>query len=71
MEAFSPAAWYQRPDGDWVAVIAPVGDYDPASLVGQRVTLSGTPCLVTAIELDLDPEPLGPAFGLRVEVLTS
>ena len=69
MEAFSPAAWYQRPDGAWVAVIVPAADYDPAPLVGTRVTLSGTPFLVTAIETHLDPEPPGPAFGLRVGVI--
>lgn len=69
MEAFSPATWYQRADGEWVAVIAPATEFDPESLIGHRVTLGGAPFLVTGVELVLDPEPLGPAFGLRVEVL--
>jgi hypothetical protein len=66
MEAFSPATWYQRSDGDWVAVIAPVAEYDPRPLVGQPVAIGGSTYVVQGVETPELNDPTGWAFGLLV-----
>ena len=64
-EAFSPADWYQLADGRWVAVIVPVVEYDPRTLVDRTVTLSGVAYLVQEFVIPTD-NPTGRAFGLLV-----
>ena len=69
MEAFSPAAWYEAPDGRWVAVIEPAPGYDPTPLVGQPVTLGGSRYVVTEIVAPAVDNPSARTFGLVVEAV--
>lgn len=65
-EAFSPATWYEIPGRGWVAVIAPVAEYDPRPLVGKPVTLGGVTYVVQGVEAVALNDPSGRAFGLLV-----
>lgn len=66
MEIFSASDWYEIPTRGWVAIIDPVGDYDPRTLVNQLVTISGTRYLVKGVETPAIPNPTRRAFGLLV-----
>jgi hypothetical protein len=66
MEIFSALDWYEISGRGWVAIIDPVGDYDPRVLVNQLVTISGSRYLVKGVETPMIFNPTGRVFGLLV-----
>jgi hypothetical protein len=66
MEIFSASDWYEIPGRGWVAIIDPVGNYDPQVLVNQLITISGSRYLVKGVETPAIPNPTGKVFGLLV-----
>jgi hypothetical protein len=69
-DALSAADWYESPGRGWVAIIRAVPGFDPEPLVGQLVTINGTPRVIKGVEKTL-PTGVAPsdATGTTIGLL--